>query len=145
MHLYYYKMYTDDSFTFNRILAEFRKRFHAHYSPKLTNNQPSNPNTYVMLQKLLIKMFNLPHTKYEWIRQSLTQFFKDFNIQFKHLLSQEQTSKYLKLYNQFISQKSTIKPAVDVPNIFGNGAKAGKVTSLQISSSDGLDKWTSKQ
>jgi len=49
------------------------------------------------------------------------------------------------MYNDFINQRSSIKPQIDQVNIFGNGGKGGKVTSLEMASSDGLDKWTSKQ
>jgi hypothetical protein len=90
-------------------------------------------------------MFHLPHAKYEWVRQALTHFFKDFNIQFRHLLSEKHNATYLKLYNEFISQKSSVKAQMDPVNLLGNGGKGGKVTSLEIGTCDGLDKWTSKQ
>jgi len=64
MHLSYCKMYTDDSFTFNKILGEFKKRFYGYYELKLTTHQPVGKNIYAFLEKLLIKMFHLPHTKY---------------------------------------------------------------------------------
>lgn len=52
-----------------------------------------------------MKLFNLPHGKYEWIKTSLSQFFKDFNISYKHLLQEDQLNRYLKTYNEFINQK----------------------------------------
>lgn len=74
-----------------------------------------------------MKLFKLPHQKYEWIKQSLSQFFKDFNIQYKHLLAEANVHTYLQAYNQFINQKSSSK-AVDAANIIGNGGKGGKIT-----------------
>lgn len=91
-----------------------------------------------------MKLFNLPHGKYEWLKQSLAQFFKEFNIAYKHTLPEQKLTSYLKTYNEFTSHKTSKAPG-DSVSIFGNGGKGGKVAMIEMSASDGLDKWTSKQ
>lgn len=88
-------------------------------------------------------MFKLPFKQYEWIKTSLNQFFKEFNINYKHLLDPELANKYLQQYNIFINSKNSKGTGGDV-NIFGTGNK-GKVTHIEVVKGDGYDAWTSKQ
>lgn len=92
----------------------------------------------------MIKLFGLPSRKYEWMKSSLAQFFKDFNIQYKQILSSNLSGKYLQMYNAFISQKAGHSGGEDV-NFITGGSKGGKFTSVEVVKSDGFDKWASKQ
>lgn len=54
----------------------------------------------------MLKLFALPHDKYEWMKASLSQFLKEFNFTYKHVLGEEQLTIYLRAYNEFINQKA---------------------------------------
>lgn len=93
---------------------------------------------------MLIKLFSLPHDKYEWLKSSLSQFLKEFNITYKSILGEEQLSAYLRAYNEFINQKGR-KIQGEGVNIFGSSSKGAKVATIEMGPADGLDRWTSKQ
>jgi hypothetical protein len=138
LHLIYLKLYTDDSFAFNKLLLDFKAKLYRLVELKAEGKVESSP------QSLLIKLFALPHDKYEWLKASLSQFLKEFNITYKHVLGEDQLSMYLGAYNQFISQKKK-KTEGESVRIFGASSKGAKVATIEMGPADSLDKWTSKQ
>jgi hypothetical protein len=123
------KLYTDDNFAFNKLLSEFKSKYNNYFEIKLNGKAEDKERLYAYLERLLMKLFNLPHSKYEWVKQSLAQFFKQFNILYKQLLKEEQVNKYLKTYNDFLNQKIGKGQGGSV-NIFGNGGKGGNVATV---------------
>lgn len=138
----YCKLFTDDSFAFNKTLVAFKLEFLSCFQKKLDEKDIS-PSLFNYLQNLLLSMFKLPYKKYEWVKSSLTQFFKEFNITYKHLLNPDLLQNYLASYNAFVNLKEGKGNGDDV-NVFGS-SKGGKIKQVEVVKGDGYDSWASRQ
>lgn len=79
------------------------------------------------------------------MRLRLASIFKDFNILYAGQMEESEKHKFLAEYNTKFLYSKPKDQNYQTSNIFGTSTQGSKVTVLEISQSDGADKWLTKQ